>query len=260
MTAHAAIKNTFFEDFFVQKSLTIIQRSSSKLSKDYPEEFAAYSYDSVPNHIIEQLFDVNIDVNTVNFHGNDRYNYKDDYLILTRKDKNISAVMNRKMTSFEDEEESEETIWNKFNEAKETAETLTSIKLEYAGISRDINEAFEVDGNGDSLGKMINSVAFVFRPMIDGVPIFSESIEIEYDAEGFYQLRSNVPYSVSEIRRSTIKSEKHVEKEIYSALGKNEEKIIAYVLNEDGKFILSAVAKDDANETYSTISLEENHD
>ena len=24
MTAHAAIKNTFFEDFFVQKSLTII--------------------------------------------------------------------------------------------------------------------------------------------------------------------------------------------------------------------------------------------
>ena len=25
MTAHAAIKNTFFEDFFVQKSLTIIK-------------------------------------------------------------------------------------------------------------------------------------------------------------------------------------------------------------------------------------------
>ena len=188
-----------------------VQRSSSKLSKDYPEEFAAYSYDSVPNHIIEQLFDVNIDVNTVNFHGNDRYNYKDDYLILTRKDKNISAVMNRKMTSFEDEEESEETIWNKFNEAKETAETLTSIELEYAGISRDVNEAFEVGGNGESLGKMINSVAFVFRPVINGVPIFAESIEVEYDAEGFYQLRSNVPYSVSEIKRGTIKSENQVE-------------------------------------------------
>ncbi len=62
------------------------------------------------------------------------------------------------------------------------------------------------------------------------------------------------------IKRGTIKSENQVEEEIYSALGKNEEKIIAYVLNEDGKFILSAVAKDDANETYLTISLEENHD
>ena len=30
MTAHAAIKNTFFEDFFVQKSLTIIQMTGGK--------------------------------------------------------------------------------------------------------------------------------------------------------------------------------------------------------------------------------------
>ena len=137
---------------------------------------------------------------------------------------------------------------------------MTSIKLEYAGISRDINEAFEVDGNGESLGKMINSIAFVFRPVIDGVPIFSESIEIEYDAEGFYQLRSNLPYSATKIKRSAIKSEEQVEEEIYSALGKEEEKIIAYVLNEEGEFILSAFAKDDANETYLTISLEENHE
>jgi hypothetical protein len=56
-----------------------------------------------------------------------------------------------------------------------------------------------------------------------------------------------------------IKSEDDVETEIYSALGK-EEKIIAYVLNEDGEFVLSAVAKDDANETYLTISLEKSHD
>lgn len=56
-----------------------------------------------------------------------------------------------------------------------------------------------------------------------------------------------------------IKSEDDVETEIYSALGK-EEKIIAYVLNEDGEFILSAVAKDDTNKTYLTISLEANND
>ena len=237
-----------------------IQRSLSKLSKDYPEEFAAYSYDSVPNQIIEQLFDITINGSSTILLENNAYDYKDDYLILTQKDKNISAVMNREMASFEDEEESEETIWNKFNEAKETAEILTSMELEFAGISKDVNEAFEVGENGESLGKMINSIAFVFRPVIDGVPIFSESIEVEYDAEGFYQLRSNVPYSVSETKKGAVKSEAEVEEEIYSTLGKEEEKIIAYVLNEESEFVLSAVAKDDANETFLTISLEADHE
>ena len=134
------------------------------------------------------------------------------------------------------------------------------IELEYAGISRDYNEAFEVGGNGESLGKMINSVIFVFRPVIDGVPIFSETIEVEYDAEGFYQLRSNVPYSVSETRRSAIKPEEQVEEEIYSALGKDEDKIITYVLNENEGLVLSAIAMDDVNETFLTISLEADHD
>ncbi|MBP5590341.1 hypothetical protein J6Y50_00605, partial [bacterium] len=235
-------------------------RGSSLTSQNYPEEFTAYSYDILPNRIIEQLFDVKIDNDTAKFRGNDRYNYKDDYVILNRKDKNIQAVMNREMASFEDEEESEKTIRDKFREAKETAETLTSIELEYAGISRDVNEAFEVGGNGESLGKMINSIIFVFRPIINGIPIFSESIEVEYDADGLYQLRSNVPYSVSETKRSAIKSEEQMEEEIYSALGKEEEKIISYVLNEDGEFILSAVAKDDTNKTYLTISLEADHE
>lgn len=235
-------------------------RNSSKSSQDYPQEFSAYSYDSAPKWLIEQLFDIKIDGNNAISFGENTYNYKDDYVILTRKEKNIQAVMNREMASFEDERESEETISDKFNEAKEMAETLTSIELEYVGISRDVNEAFEVGGNGESLGKMINSVAFVFRPVIDGVPIFSESIEVEYDAEGFYQLRSNVPYSVSKIRGSDIKSEEQVDEEAYSALGKEEDKIIAYVLNEKGEFILSAVTKDDANNTFLTISLEANND
>ena len=237
-----------------------IQRSLSRFSQDYPEEFSAYTYDSLPNYIVEQLFDIKIDENTANFRGNDRYNYKDDYVILTRMDKNIQAVMNREMVSFEDEKESEDMIWDKFNEAKYMAETLTSVQLEYEGISRDVNEAFEVGGNGESLGKMINSAAFVFRPVIDDVPIFAESIEVEYDAEGFYQLRSNVPYSVSKTKKGMIKSEYDVETEIYSALGKEEEKIIAYVLNEENEFVLSVVAKDEVNKTFLTISLEENHD
>lgn len=228
------------------------------ISQKYPEEFAAYSYDSfVPNNIVEQLFGVKIDEEAAE---NDKYRYKDDRIILTERAKSIQVVMNREMTSFENAQDLEDMIDDQFNEAKNMAEALTSVQLKNEGILGGASEAVEVGDTGESLGRMIDSVIFVFRPVIDGVPFFSESIEIEYDAAGFYQLRSNVPYSVSEIRRSAIKSEKQVEEEIYSALGKEEDKIIAYVLNEENEFILSAVAKDDANLTFFIISLEAEND
>ena len=235
-------------------------KNLSKQSQNYPKKFSAYSYDSAPDEVIEQLFDIRKDEKNTKFLEENIYDYKDDYLILNRNGKNIRAVMNRKMASFEDEDESENMILDKINEAKDAAEALTSIKLEYSGISRDVNEAFEVGGNGESLGKTINSVAFVFRPVINGIPIFSESIEVEYDAEGFYQLRSNVPYSLSATRTGLIKSEKEIKAKIYSATGKNEEKVIAYVLNEKNEFVLSAVAKDETTGTFIEISMEANNE
>ena len=220
------------------------------LYQKYPEEFAAYSYDSLPKNIVEQLFGVKIDA------GNDKYRYEDDHIILSKRGQNFQVVMNRLWS--EANEEPENMIKNHFKEAKYMAETLTSMKLEYLGTTRDLSEAYGEDG--ESLGTTVNAVIFVFWPVIEGIIIFGANIEIEYDADGFYQLRSNVPYSVSEIRRSAVKPEKQVEEEIYSALGKNEEKIIAYVLNEDDEIALSAVAKDDANLTYLIIPLEADHD
>ena len=216
----------------------------------YPEEFAAYSYDSLPKNVVEQLFGVKIDA------GNDKYRYEDDHIILSKRGQNFSVVMNRVWS--EANEDPETMIKNYFKEAKYMAETLTSMKLEYLGTTRDLNAASGEDE--ESLGTTVNAVIFVFWPVIEGIIIFGANIEIEYDADGFYQLRSNVPYSVSEIRRSAVKPEKQVDEEIYSALGKNEEKIIAYVLNEDDEIALSAVAQDDANETYLIISLEAEHD
>jgi hypothetical protein len=224
------------------------------ISQKYPEEFTAYFYDSfVPNNIVEQLFGVKIE-------GEGEGMHKDARIILHKRAKSIQVVMNREMSFFVSEQELEGTIDEKFNEAKNMAEALTLLQLKSDEIARDTNEDFEVEGNVESLDQTRGSVTFVFRPVINGILIFSASIEIEYDAEGFYQLRSNVPYSVSEIRRSAIKSEEQVEEEIYSALGKKEDKIIAYVLNEEGEFILSAVTKDDANSTFLTISLEADHD
>ena len=227
--------------------------STDSMSQKYPEEFAAYSYDSfVPNSIVEQLFGIKM--------NGEGCNYKDDRIIVNKREKSVQVVMNREMVSFENAQELEDMIDDQFNEAKNMAEALTSVQLKNEGTLGGTSEAVEVGDTGESIGKMIDSVIFVFWPVLDEIPIFAESIEVEYDAKGFYQLRSNVPYSVSEIRRSAIKSEKQVEEEIYSALGKEEEKIIAYVENEDGEFILSAVAKDDENMTFLTISLEADHD
>ena len=219
------------------------------LYQKYPEEFAAYSYDSLPKNIVEQLFGVKIDA------GNDKYRYEDDHIILSKRGQNFQVVMNRLWS--EANEEPENMIKKHFKEAKYMAETLTSMKLEYLGTTRDLREA---SGEDVESSTTVNAVIFVFWPVIEGIIIFGANTEIEYDADGFYQLRSNVPYSVSEIRRSAVKPEKQVEEEIYSALGKNEEKIIAYVLNEDDEIALSAVAKDDANLTYLIIPLEADHD
>lgn len=220
------------------------------LYQKYPEEFAAYSYDSLPKNIVEQLFGVKIDDDGA---GNDKYNYKDDNIILRKRGQNFQVVMNRLWS--EANADPENMIKKHFKEAKYMAETLTSMKLEYLGTTRDLREA---SGEDVESSTTVNAVIFVFWPVIDGIIIFGANTEIEYDGFGFYQLRSNVPYSVSEIRRSAVKPEKQVDEEIYSALGKEEEKIIAYVLNEDDEIALSAVAKDDANLTYLTISLETN--
>ena len=185
--------------------------------------------------------------------GNDKYNYKDDNIILRKRGQNFQVVMNRLWS--EANADPENMIKKHFKEAKYMAETLTSMKLEYLGTTRDLREA---SGEDVESSTTVNAVIFVFWPVIDGIIIFGANTEIEYDGFGFYQLRSNVPYSVSEIRRSAVKPEKQVDEEIYSALGKEEEKIIAYVLNEDDEIALSAVAKDDANLTYLTISLETN--
>ena len=223
------------------------------LYQKYPEEFAAYSYDSLPKNVVEQLFGVKIDDDGA---GNDKYNYKDDNIILRKRGQNFSVVMNRLWS--EANEDPETMIKNYFKEAKYMAETLTSMKLEYLGTTRDLNAASGEDE--ESLDTTVNAIIFVFWPVIDGILIFGSNTEIEYDGFGFYQLRSDVPYSVSEIRRGAVKPEKQVDEEIYSALGKNEEKIISYTLNEDNEIALSAVAQDDANETYLIISLEAEHD
>jgi len=127
-----------------------------------------------------------------------------------------------------------------------------------AGISKDTNEAFEVGGNGESLGKSVNSISFVFRPRINGVPVFIEDISVEYDAGGLYQIRSRVPYSVSVVRTGIIKTKNEAVAEM-SEMVKIEEAEkgnVVYTLDENDELILSYVTKDEEKREFKTISLE----
>ena len=62
MTAHAAIKNTFFEDFFVQKSLTIIllkDIGKLQIKMNLCQELSVFKSYKSWYHAAEMLFDIN---------------------------------------------------------------------------------------------------------------------------------------------------------------------------------------------------------
>ncbi|HPY15470.1 MAG TPA: hypothetical protein PLI61_11310, partial [bacterium] len=134
----------------------------------------------------------------------------------------------------------------------------TTLDLEYAGISKDTNEAFEVGGNGESLGKSVNSISFVFRPKINGIFIYGENISIEYDAQGLYQIRSRVPHSIALSKTGKIMSEEKAVEELSKSVTieeANKGKVV-YSLDENNELVLSIIARNEEQKTIKTVPLE----
>nr|MBP7432930.1 hypothetical protein [bacterium] len=184
---------------------------------------------------------------------------KSNYLIMKKSGKDFSAIMNRKQESFRYENDWEYEAKDRFEEAKAIAETLTTLDLEYAGISKDTNEAFEVGGNGESLGKSVNSISFVFRPKINGIPVFIEDISVEYDAQGLYQIRSRVPHSIVLSRTGKIMSEEKAVEELSKSvtIEEAEKGQVMYVLNENSnEFVLARITKSESKKTFIIVPME----
>lgn len=225
----------------------------------YPEEFSSYSIEPVADSIIEELMGIKIGGEETRVKGDNDYSYKDDYVIMKKSGKNFSAIMNRTQESFKHESDWEYEAKDRFEEAKAIAETLTTLDLEYAGISKDTNEAFEVEGKGESLGKSVNSISFVFRPKINGIPVFIEDISVEYDAQGLHQIRSRVPHSITLSRAGKIMSEEKAVEELSKSVATEEAKKgqTMYVLNENtNELVLVRITKSEAMKTFVVISLE----
>lgn len=227
--------------------------------ESYPEEFAAYSLYSVPDKIIEELAEVEIGgKETKSFSDEEEYTYEDEWVRVKKSGKDLTISMNRKLESFEYDEDWEYTAKDKFEEAKAIAESLTTLDLEYAGISKDVNEAFAVNGNGESLGKNVNSIRFVFRPKIDGLPVFIEDITVDYDAAGLQRIKSRTPYSISLSRKGKIKSEEEAVAEMAEKvkIEEAENGKVMYALDENYELSLSYMTGDKEKRELKTISLE----
>jgi hypothetical protein len=224
----------------------------------YPEEFSSYSIEPVADSIIEELMGIKIGGKETRARGENDYSYRDDYLIMKKSGKDFLAIMNRTQESFRYENDWEYEARDRFEEAKAIAETLTTLDLEYAGISKDTNEAFEVGGNGESLGKSVNSISFVFRPKINEITVLIEDISVEYDAQGLYQIRSRVPHSIALSRTGKIMSEEKAVEELSKSVTieeANKGKVV-YSLDENYELVLSFVTKNEERREIKTISLE----
>ncbi len=205
--------------------------------------FKKYSFEAVSNSDLEELF------------TNSTKTLNENFKI--RKDgKNISVTANRKFEPFSEQEDWEYGLEKKLAMAKEIAQSLTTLYLEYTGTSRDTIHSFSIEEPDLPVKTLVNSVAFVFKPKIDGIPIFAEKIEVEFDEEGLFQVRSRVPYSIKLEKESKIKSDAEVSEEIYSKLGIEEKGILFYVLDENNNLTLSKVVPDEQNKEFLTISME----
>ncbi|MGI6394480.1 MAG: LamG-like jellyroll fold domain-containing protein [bacterium] len=225
----------------------------------YPEEFSSYSIEPVADSIIEELMGIKIGDKETRTKGENDYSYRDNYLIIKKKGKDFSAIMNRAQESFRCESDWEYEAKDRFEEAKAIAETLTTLDLEYAGISKDTNEAFEIGGDGESLGKSVNSISFVFRPKINGIPVFIEDISVEYDSQGLYQIRSRVPYSITLLRIGKIMPEEKAVEELSKSvtIEEAEKGQVMYVLNENlNELVLVRITKSEAIKAFIVIPLE----
>ncbi|HQN73458.1 MAG TPA: LamG domain-containing protein [bacterium] len=232
--------------------------NKSMLEETYPEEFSSYSIEPVADSIIEELMGIKIGGKETRAKGENDYSYRDDYLIMKKRGKDFSSIMNRTQESFRYDSDWEYEAKDRFEEAKAIAETLTTLDLEYAGISKDTNEAFEVGGDGESLGKSVNSISFVFRPKINGIPVFIEDISVEYDAAGLYQIRSRVPHSITLSRTGKIMAEEKAVEELSKSVRIEEANKgrVVYSLDENNELVLSFITKNEERREFKTISLE----
>lgn len=124
-------------------------------------------------------------------------------------------------------------------EATKLAQKLTSLSINLDKVYKEEVTSYRsvTEGTYEETGSTINRLNYVFSASVDGHPLYKRMIEVEYDGEGLYKVRSNIPKNVTELDTvETIASER-LEHEIENRHLTSEQKEkgkVMYVSDKDG--------------------------
>lgn len=109
-----------------------------------------------------------------------------------------------------------------------------------------------------------NKVSYIYVPVLDGIPMVFNKIEIQFDAKGLYKIKSFAPYSVEEIGYSDLKSSEDVISEVRAEL-KNDEipfdtREIVYTIEKDGTARMKYIFLDKEERLIKTVSMEADYE
>jgi len=109
-----------------------------------------------------------------------------------------------------------------------------------------------------------NRISYIYVPVLNGIPMVFNKIEIQFDAKGLYKIKSFAPYSVEEIGSSDLKSSEDVISEVRAEL-KNDEipfdtREIVYTIEKDGTARMKYIFADKKEKLIKTVSMEADYE
>jgi len=151
------------------------------------------------------------------------------------------------------------------DDASKIAENLTTLPIVFDKVSLDETTSFIDDGiNVDVESIKTNRISYIFVPVLDGLPMIFNKIEVQFDANGLYKIKSFAPYSVKEIAVADLKSQEEVLYEVRNEL--QDDKIpfdirnIVYTIDEDGTAGIKYIYTDGEEKLIKTVSMEADYE
>jgi hypothetical protein len=219
-----------------------------------------YQIYEMPPEIAGEMFDVEVS-------ESGKTKYRDEYTHFTLDGRRLFYKGTEKLSPVDDEYPISENDYEKLflNEATQIAEQLTTLPIVFDKISLDqttsyIDQEYMIEMESIKT----NKVSYIYVPVLDGIPMVFNKIEIQFDAKGLYKIKSFAPYSVEEIGSSDLKSSEDVISEVRTEL-KNDEipfdtREIVYTIEKDGTARMKYIFADKKEKLIKTVSMEADYE
>lgn len=228
-------------------------------SKENPVAKIYQTYE-MPPEIAGEIFDVEVS-------ESGKTKYRDEYTHFTLDGRRLFYKGTEKLSPIDDEYPISENDYEKLflDEATGIAEQLTTLPIVFDKISLDQTTSFiDQEYMIEMESIKTNKVSYIYVPVLDGIPMIFNKIEIQFDAKGLYKIKSFAPYSVEEIGYYDLKSSEDVISEVRTEL-KNDEipfdtREIVYTIEKDGTARMKYIFADKKEKLIKTVSMEADYE